>query len=79
MLVALGESYEKLGQQVEAKKVGRSSKSVQSKSICIMVRVSSDLLCVWAVLLEGLLSGGCGENGSAQAGKVSDLVTSLLT
>lgn len=55
--------------------------------VCVRVRVQvwvcvcvcSDLLCVCAVLLEGLLGGGRGENGSAQTGKVSDCVKAPFT
>lgn len=39
----------------------------------------SELLCVCAVLLAGLLSGGRGENGSSQTGKVSDCVKGSVT
>lgn len=43
------------------------------------LRVCSELLCVCAVLLAGLLSGGRGENGSAQTGQVSDCVKATVT
>lgn len=85
MLVALGESYEKLAQQVEAKKVQSNSESTSMSCVCVRVQVwvcvcvCSDLLCVRAVLLEGLLGGGRGENGSAQTGKVSDCVKAPFT
>lgn len=68
MLVALGESYEKLSQQAEAKKVGDSCQW----TIHPFLPDGEDLtLLSHAVLLEGILCRRCRENGSAQTGKVS--------
>lgn len=68
MLVALGESYEKLSQQAEAKKVGDNCQW----TIHPFVPDSEDLMLLsGAVLLEGILCWRCRENGSAQTGKVS--------
>ena len=74
MLVALGESYEKLSQQVEAKKVCSNCQWVMVcviNSLRFLTCFWFDIFCFCLVLLEGVLCWRCGENGSSQAGKVS--------
>lgn len=69
MLVALGESYEKLSQQVEAKKVRMSHPSLRP---ALRNKSSSNLLAFFClVLLESILCWRCRENGSTEVGKVS--------
>lgn len=73
MLVALGESYEKLSQQVEAKKVS-TWWGTEILDFC------DDLIWFWIlmfyylffflVLLESVLCWRCRENGSAEVSKV---------
>lgn len=52
MLVALGESYEKLAQQVEAKKVQGSSERLwlNTYDVCVCVRVFWAALCLCSVI-----------------------------
>lgn len=72
MLVALGESYEKLSQQVEAKKVSIWW-GTKILDFCDDLILDPDVFLFFVfflVLLESVLCWRCRENGSAEVSKV---------